>query len=150
MWALETRTFRLQFLLLWRRKQLFYLHGSSEQAMTDRQPEAAEAPTECHCSCNPFCGCVCHKDSGWQLAHDPAKCGHPRACWLDRNYPASESNYDPATHSSDPPMDYRCIMCEAEARLRATHELLREIAAKPKYWPGWIKRVRTFLQGEMP
>jgi len=59
---------------------------------------------------------------GWQTAHDPRECGHPLACWQDRNYPASEDNYDPETHTSDPPMDYRCVICEALAKLESEQE----------------------------
>lgn len=55
-------------------------------------------------------------DEGWQVAHDPASCGHPRACWQDRNYPESERNYDPETRTSNPPIDYRCLMCEQKQR----------------------------------
>jgi len=54
-------------------------------------------------------------NAGWQLAHDPRECGHPRACYQDRNWPASHLNYDPETRTSDPPMEYRCLMCEQEA-----------------------------------
>lgn len=59
--------------------------------------------------------CIRQYAAGWQLAHDPRECGHPCACYLDRNWPASEKNYNPETHTSDPPLDYRCVMCELEA-----------------------------------
>jgi hypothetical protein len=59
--------------------------------------------------------------SGWQLAHDKRECGHPRACWQDKNWPASEQNYDPETRTSDPPSDYRCLMCELESQLAAAY-----------------------------
>lgn len=60
---------------------------------------------------------VAAENRGWQRAHDPRSCGHPRACYLDENWPESEKNYDPVTRTSDPPSKYRCIMCVAEARI---------------------------------
>ena len=68
-------------------------------------------------------------NDGWQLAHNPASCGHPRACWLDRNYPESERNYDPETHSGNPPIDMRCIMCEAEKEIARLTRLVDVNAA---------------------
>jgi len=57
---------------------------------------------------------------GWQDAHNAREeCGHPCACWQDENWPESERNYNPETKTSDPPIKYRCIMCEAIAAARA-------------------------------
>ena len=48
----------------------------------------------------------------WDTLHELMLCGHPRACWQDRNYPASHENYDPDTKTSDPVTDYYCVACE--------------------------------------
>lgn len=64
---------------------------------------------------------------GWQLAHNKRRCGHPRAFWQDANWPASEDNYDPETHSSDPAMEYRCLICQAERNLAAAQQEIAEL-----------------------
>lgn len=58
------------------------------------------------------------KDTQWHTLHELMECGHPRACWQDRNWPESEKNYNPGTKTSDPPMDYRCVACETEEQVR--------------------------------
>lgn len=67
----------------------------------------------------------------WRIAHEPLpKCGHPRACWQDVNWPESEANYDPETRSSNQPMVYRCVACEAVA---AEREACAKIAWSVEY-----------------
>jgi hypothetical protein len=56
---------------------------------------------------------------GWQTAHDKRDCGHPLAFWQDRNWPKSETSYNPGTKSSDPPMEYACLLCVMEAKIAA-------------------------------
>jgi hypothetical protein len=53
---------------------------------------------------------------GWQTAHDKRECGHPLAFYQDKNWPASEQNYNPETYSGEPPMEYSCLLCDAERR----------------------------------
>lgn len=67
---------------------------------------------------------------GWQTAHDKRQCGHPIAFYQDKNWPISEQNYDPETRSSEPPMNYLCLLCDAEERIADSDErcarLMRE------------------------
>jgi hypothetical protein len=68
--------------------------------------------------------------NGWQTAHSPLpNCGHPRSCYLDKNWPESERNYNPETRESDPPMEYRCIMCEIVAERDAALAAIAPFAA---------------------
>jgi hypothetical protein len=62
-----------------------------------------------HITCD---GAAAEIKKSWDACHELMKCDHPRACWQDRNYPASEQNYNPKTKSSDPQIDYRCVACE--------------------------------------
>lgn len=79
-------------------------------------------------------------DDGWKLAHELRTCGHPRACYLDENYPESERNYDPETRTSDPPMEYRCVMCVAvKENQRLREELAAIRAAVAEAYASWIK-----------
>ncbi len=83
------------------------------------------------------------RSEGWQEAHDPRpECGHPRACYLDKNWPESEKNYDPATKTGDPPMVYRCIMCESEERERRYREALERLQSGCFFLhPAEVKRI---------
>jgi hypothetical protein len=60
-------------------------------------------------------------NTGWQLAHDPASCGHPRACWQDPDWPESDKVA-------------KCIMCAAlvaqKVNLGERDAALRELVAK--------------------
>ena len=64
--------------------------------------------------------------AGWDAAHKPRQCGHPGVYYLDKNWPASEESYNPKTGECDPPMEYRCLVCEAEARVAELEKALRE------------------------
>lgn len=67
---------------------------------------------------------------GWQAAHNPLlKCGHPSACYQDRNWPESEKNYDPATKTSNPPTEYQCVMCEMQHELSASQSRITQLEA---------------------
>ncbi len=82
------------------------------------------------------------RSEGWQEAHDPRECGHPRACYLDKNWPESEKNYDPATKTGEPPMVYRCIMCESEERERRYREALERLQSGCFFLhPSEVKRI---------
>lgn len=71
------------------------------------------------------------RDKAWQLAHDPAPCGHPRACWQDKNYPESERNYNAAMKTSDPPSDYHCLMCDLVDELKRLRDAATIVRALP-------------------
>lgn len=50
-------------------------------------------------------------EDNWNILHQLMECGHPRACWQDENWPASEQNYDAESRTSEPPIVYRCVAC---------------------------------------
>ncbi len=98
----------------------------------------------------------------WNLGHELARCGHPRANHQDRNWPESEKNYDPESKTSDPPMEYRCLACEALKERDAEWErVVREMfppdvqeyrdadgdcKTLDRYWMGWTDCLDEILR----